>query len=316
MFDPRIGCARVARRPNHKVFAAQQDALHSLYPSSTTSASPLIAGSKLLTADDDMPGDAAQRDQEEVVLEQGWEERGDLKIDEATDKALIEYMMGFDVQLTMPKTVYSGKKEGQVFVVTHYEINRRDQMTAHIRFTADPDQDIRMGVSEGDPNLRGLIKQIAPAATHLKHFCKCDEGKSRAMAILEQARRATARMANKISEGDKLRRVEQAGMAFSAMRGTEYAEAICGEAGADIALLAAAPRHYGDARKRDDLQKWKIAECVELKNCFDNGTFRVCDESEVPDGVKVMNCVFSYKAKTTVSSTESSAPSSACICAA
>jgi len=37
---------------------------------------------------------------------------------------------------------------------------------------------------------------------------------------------------------------------------------------------------------------------VEIKNCFDNGTFQICNETEVPEGVKVMSCVLSYKAKT------------------
>ena len=37
---------------------------------------------------------------------------------------------------------------------------------------------------------------------------------------------------------------------------------------------------------------------VKIKNCFDNGAFKICDEGEVPEGTKVMRCVFSYKVKT------------------
>jgi len=37
---------------------------------------------------------------------------------------------------------------------------------------------------------------------------------------------------------------------------------------------------------------------VEMKNCFDNGAFKICDEDEVSEGTKVMRCVFSYKVKT------------------
>lgn len=37
---------------------------------------------------------------------------------------------------------------------------------------------------------------------------------------------------------------------------------------------------------------------VEIKNCFDNGAFKICDEDEVPEGTKVMRCVFSSKVKT------------------
>ena len=71
------------------------------------------------------------------MLEQGWEDRGDHKIDDVTDKELIEYMMGFDIQLTVPRSMLGGKKDGMVFVVTHHETNRRGQMVAHLKFTAD-----------------------------------------------------------------------------------------------------------------------------------------------------------------------------------
>ncbi len=37
---------------------------------------------------------------------------------------------------------------------------------------------------------------------------------------------------------------------------------------------------------------------MEIKNCFDNDTFEICETKEVSHGTKVMNCVFSYKVKT------------------
>ena len=43
---------------------------------------------------------------------------------------------------------------------------------------------------------------------------------------------------------------------------------------------------------------------MEIKNCFDNGTFQICNERDVPAGLKVMNCVFSYKCKTDSSGRE------------
>jgi hypothetical protein len=89
--------------------------------------------------------------------------------------------------------------------------------------------------------------------------------------------------------------MEQAGMAFAAVTGFDFAQQISSETEAEAAFLASAPRHYADARKRDDFEKWRLAECVEIKNCFDNGTFQICNERDVPAGLKVMNCVFSYK---------------------
>ena len=65
-----------------------------------------------------------------------------------------------------------------------------------------------------------------------------------------------------------------------------------------MALGSPSPLDYADARKRPDAEKWKSAEKVEIKNCFDNGTFEVCEAKDVPHGTKVMNCVFSYKVKT------------------
>lgn len=77
-------------------------------------------------------------------------------------------------------------------------------------------------------------------------------------------------------------------MEFSAMTGLQYAELVCVGEGVDLALLSAEPKNYGDARKRDGFQKWRAAECVEMKNCFDNGTFMICNDSDVPEGVKLM----------------------------
>jgi hypothetical protein len=73
---------------------------------------------------------------------------------------------------------------------------------------------------------------------------------------------------------------------------------MCDELEIEMALASPAPLHYSDARKRPDAEKWKTAEKVEIKNCFDNGTFQICEAKEVPQGTKVMNCVFSYKVKT------------------
>ena len=46
---------------------------------------------------------------------------------------------------------------------------------------------------------------------------------------------------------------------------------------------------------------------MEIKNCFDNGAFKICDEGEVPEGTKVMRCVLSYKVKTDSEGNERSA---------
>ena len=51
---------------------------------------------------------------------------------------------------------------------------------------------------------------------------------------------------------------------------------------------------YGDIL----LDKLSDKQLVEIKNCFDNDTFEVCEVKEVPHDTKMMNCVFSYKVNT------------------
>jgi hypothetical protein len=96
----------------------------------------------------------------------------------------------------------------------------------------------------------------------------------------------------------RLTRKEGHDTAFAACVVTELTETLCDEMEIQMALVSPAPLHYADARKGPDAEKWKSAEKVEIKNCFDNGTFQVCETKEVPHGTKVMNCVFSYKVKT------------------
>ena len=68
--------------------------------------------------------------------------------------------------------------------------------------------------------------------------------------------------------------------------------------GAESAFVSSSPKHYADARRRYDFERWRVAECVELKNCFDDGTFQICNEEDVREDTKVMMCVYSYKLKT------------------
>ena len=165
-------------------------------------------------------------------------------------------------------------------------------------------QEMKIEVSHGDINLRGLIRDCWPTARKLQDVREDESRSSRAGSMLNESRKALHCMARKLTGNDKIPRQEQAGLAFSAMVGIENAEALCNEIGADRAFMSAEPKNYGDARKRDDFQKWRTAECIEIKNSFDKGTFLICDEADVPDGVKVTSFGFSYKAQTGASGME------------
>ena len=67
------------------------------------------------------------------------------------------------------------------------------------------------------------------------------------------------------------------------------------ETGSELAFVSSFPKHLADTRKRPDFERWRVAECVEIKNYFDNCTFLICNEDELSPGTTVMMCVFSYK---------------------
>ena len=46
----------------------------------------------------------------------------------------------------------------------------------------------------------------------------------------------------------------------------DMAHALCAEMGMQAAANTSAPKHYSDARKRPDCQRWRTAEMVEIKN--------------------------------------------------
>ena len=60
-----------------------------------------------------------------------------------------------------------------------------------------------------------------------------------------------------------------------------------------MALVSPAPSHHADGRRRPDTEKWKSAEKVEIKNCFNNDTFQVCSSGYLGDELRVL-----YKVKT------------------
>ena len=62
--------------------------------------------------------------------------------------------------------------------------------------------------------------------------------------------------------------------------------------------ITPAPRGFYEISKRPDAAKWWAACEKEIKKCFDMGTWDIVDESDVPEGVKVMDCCFSFKNKT------------------
>ena len=82
----------------------------------------------------------------------------------------------------------------------------------------------------GDINLRGLIKDCWPTARKLQDAREDESRQSQADSWLNKGRKALHR---KMTGDDKILRQEKAGLAFSAMVGIEYAEALCNDAGAD-----------------------------------------------------------------------------------
>eukprot|EP00961_Rhodomonas_salina_P102376 1377034-Rhodomonas_salina.2 len=59
--------------------------------------------------------------------------------------------------------------------------------------------------------------------------------------------------------------------------------------------LLAQPRSQRDARWRPDWEQWLTAEEVEMKTCFDKGTFTIVD---LPPGKVELPSMFQYKLKT------------------
>ena len=180
----------------------------------------------------------------------------------------------------------------------------------------DLGDEYKMQVSGGLHSIRGAIKgnyteahtleQLAQAAgTSQLGKANSNTGWKHSTERVAGDIAAVARnMLGKITGGgSQVRRSEimvngRVETAFVAAKGMDMAHVLCSEMGMQAAVQTSAPTHYSDARKRQDCQRWRMAEMVEIKNCFDNGAFKICDESEVPEGTKVMRCVFTYKVKT------------------
>ena len=174
--------------------------------------------------------------------------------------------------------------------------------------------EMKLSVSAGKFNLRAIIKDNFPSAGKLQELDqKSRLGVTTGQRVMSEIKNtAAAKTLGKIVDkcvkmrsqagialvGNQLNRTETSKTAFVAMKGLEFSEMICDEMGTDSAFVSSAPKHYADARKRADFERWRVAECVEIKNCFDNGTFQICNEEDMSNDTKVMTCVFSYKVKT------------------
>jgi hypothetical protein len=77
----------------------------------------------------------------------------------------------------------------------------------------------------------------------------------------------------------RLTRKEGHDTTFAACVGTDLTETLCDEMEIEMTLVSPAPLYYADAHRRPDTEKWKSAEKVEFKNCFDNDTFEICEVS-------------------------------------
>jgi hypothetical protein len=225
------------------------------------------------------------------------------------DSSLVEYMMGRDIHIHIGNDKGEGERK---IMVMDYQVNRRGQAQAVVKViqTAGKDlgEEYKMQVSGGRHSIRGAIAGNYPGARTLEQLAQAvgtnHTNKASSNNVASKMAAVAGSMLDKIAGGgSQARRSEimvngRAESAFVAAKGMDMAHALCSEMGMQAAVQTSAPKHYADARKRQDCQRWRTAEMVEIKNCFDNGAFKICDEGEVPEKTKVMRCVFSYKVKT------------------
>ena len=155
-------------------------------------------------------------------------------------------------------------------VITEYSMNRRNEMIVQGKVVSGDGseiQEVKIGVTNvhnGHPNLRGIIKTNSPKVNTLERLeegCRERSGSASIMELsLLEGRSAMTKIMDKVTRANKILRKEQAGLAFTAVTGCDYAQRICNETEAvfGVSFMASAPKHYADARKRDDFQKWKI----------------------------------------------------------
>ena len=293
----------------------------------TTSSTPSpSAGTKAKILEDnenDNDGEGVPINDEDIVLANDWEKYGDILLDKVSDKQLVEYIIGKDIHMYVPEAYHPKYKVNWKFMLTGYELSRRNDTIASMKVIGSyPAYDGKgdgldrnsINVSQGKINLRQIIRDNYPSMQRLKDMDQRSNIEStmtgravcalinnpitNAMTQLTRGCERKIMQASKAFGAGRLTRKEGHDTAFAACVGTELTETLCDEMEIQMALVSPAPLHYADARKRPDAEKWKSAEKVEIKNCFDNGTFQVCEAKEVPHGTKVMNCVFSYKVKT------------------
>ena len=174
--------------------------------------------------------------------------------------------MGKDIHIYVPEAFHPKYKVDRKIVMTGYELSRRNDTIANMTGRA----------------VCVLINNPITNAVN-----KVTRGYERKIM-----------QASKAFGAGRLTRKEGHDTVFTACVGTELTETLCDELEVEMTLVNPAPLHYADARKRPDAEKWKAAEKVEIKNCFDNVKFEVYEAKEVSHDTKVMNCVFSYKVKT------------------
>ena len=305
---------------------AMQRAMPQVYPNEDISdpdVSPPSAGNDSLLTDRELLDDAieTQVKEGEKVLCPEWDQCDNQNINETNDKQLVEYLMGNDVHLYFPSKYYPKHKTKWKFMIVDYELNRRKHMQVHVRIInsnvpltdqeREPDLDSKLSVSQGQFNLRDIIKTNFPNATVMSQLRESSHidtttiqrtmeqlNKVNTAKIFQDGVKRLKNTAGLALGRSHINKKESYKTAFTAFTGLNYAETLCRETEADFAFITSAPKHYADARRRADCHRWRLAEAVEIKNCFDSGAFRICDQSEVPEGVKVMSCVFSYKVKT------------------
>ena len=244
-----------------------------------------------------------------------------MQLDKVSDKQLVECIIGNDISMHVPEAYHPKYKVNWKFMLTGYEISRRNDAIASMKVIGSyPDYKgrgdrlgrVSLNVSQGKLNLRKIVKDNYP--TRLKDMIQKSSIETTAAdkAVYALMINPTTETVSKTTKGCKrkimqtsrafgagrLTRKEGNDTAFAACVGSELTEMLCDELEIEMALVSPAPLHYANVRKKARCRKVKAAEKVEIKNYFDNDTFEVCETKEVSHVTKVMNCVFSYKVKT------------------
>eukprot|EP00961_Rhodomonas_salina_P158190 2129584-Rhodomonas_salina.2 len=224
-----------------------------------------------------------------------WKQCENTAISDATDRDLADYVVGISLRLKL-NSDYWPDDDGQwtVEYVDSTTIGSSTKVTCllvdgpvkdyvwtctdiDVSAVRGQDYSIRRAISENHPHARkckDLLKAAQP--THRAHVARPSKQKTTWMQF--KSKQSLAYIT--------LTAVRTVGRTLHACVGDT--RAIPGKG------VPLEPRNQREARKRHDADKWLAAEQVELKTCFDMGTFEIIDR---PDGCNPIQSMFTYKLK-------------------